>query len=116
MFFNNDFRLLSIYGGPEWTLSTAAGTIKFGKQVKATEFLVVSRSYVWSGWLKANEFEFRHKRCKIIRLWRKMRFFYTQALSNPEVSKINKKKNKKKKNRGIWPRLMRPLTLQNHLC
>ena len=31
MFFDNDFRLLSIYGGPEWTLSSAAGTIKFGK-------------------------------------------------------------------------------------
>ena len=31
MFFNNDFWLLSIYGGPEWTLSGAAGTIKFWK-------------------------------------------------------------------------------------
>ena len=31
MFFNNDFRLSSIYGGPEWTLSSAAGTIKFWK-------------------------------------------------------------------------------------
>ena len=30
-FFNNDFRLLSIYGGLEWTLSSAAGTIKFWK-------------------------------------------------------------------------------------
>ena len=29
----------------------------FEKQV-AIEFLVVSRSYVWFGWLKANEFEF----------------------------------------------------------
>ena len=31
MFFNNNFRLLSIYGGPEWTLSSAAGTTKFWK-------------------------------------------------------------------------------------
>ena len=43
----------------------------FEKQVKAIEFLVVSRSYVWFDWLKANEFEFCNKRCKISRLWRK---------------------------------------------
>ena len=31
MFFNNNFRLKSIYGSPEWALSSAAGTIKFWK-------------------------------------------------------------------------------------
>ena len=31
MFFINDFRFLSIYDGPEWTLSNGAGTIKFWK-------------------------------------------------------------------------------------
>ena len=35
MFFNNDFRLLSIYGGPELTLSSAAGTIKFWKATES---------------------------------------------------------------------------------
>ena len=46
MFLNKDFRLLTIYGGPEWTLSNAAVTISFEKQVKARERLVVSRSNV----------------------------------------------------------------------
>ena len=62
----------------------------FEKQVKAIEFLVVSRSYVWFGLFKASEFEFCHKRYKISRLWRKMRFSYTRPLSKPEASEINK--------------------------
>ena len=58
----------------------------FEKQVKAIEYLVISRSYVWFGWLKANKFEFCHKRCKLSYAV----FLYTQPLSKQEVSEINK--------------------------
>ena len=36
-------------------------------------------------------------RCKISRLWRKMRFCYTQSLSKPEVSEIKKQIRKRTK-------------------
>ena len=94
MFLNNDFLILSIYGGPEWTLSSAAIPWQY-KILKASErdrifSTVVSKCYVWFGSLKGNEFELCHKRCKISCLWWNMRFSYTQSLSKPEFSEINK--------------------------
>ena len=101
MFFNNDFLILSIHGGLEWTLSNAAAPCYY-QILKASGSdrmftTVVSKCYVGS--LKANEFEFCHKRCKISCLWWKMRFSYTQSFSKPEFSEINKKY-------GIWTRWM----------
>ena len=77
MILNNYFRLLSVYGGPEWTLSSAADTIKFWKASESDTILVVSRSYVWFGWLKANEFEFCHKDAKSVVCDGKCDFLYT---------------------------------------
>ena len=47
--FNNDFRLLSIYGGTEWTLSSTDDTIKFLKASESDRILGFSRSFVWFG-------------------------------------------------------------------
>ena len=130
----------------------------FEKQVKAIEFSLVFRFYVWFGSLKANEF---HGRCTISRLWEigwlcwgltsqstifqscrdgaiaswviNQYFRGVKCLAQghntaavglelcegkcgfPIHSHSPNWKSVKLINKyGIWPRLMRPLILQNH--
>ena len=99
--------VFSVYGGTEWTLSSAAGTIKFWK--------VSESDRIFSG------FHILCLTCLIKCQWiwilpqkipcqssvtENAIFLYTAIVRNGSQL-INKY--------GIWPRLMRPLILQNHL-
>ena len=83
-------RLEKLEGGPKWTLSSVAGTFKFWKASESDRIFIGFQILCLIWLIKGQWIWICQKRCKISRLWRKMRFSYAQPLFKPEFSEINK--------------------------
>ena len=102
--FSNEFRLLSIYGGLEWTLSSAAGTIKFWK-ASETDRIFNGFRITCLMWLI---------KCQWIWILPQMMQNQSAVTENAVLLYTDRKSAKLTNRYGIWPRLLRPLILQNH--